>query len=186
MASRQAGKYARVEVESRYLVTSLPPGLMDSQAGWQIIDRYLPNTRLRLRRMQSLSTGEEVYKLTQKYRAGAQNASEAIITNIYLSEAEFRLFDSLDARILTKKRYPWPLPPLSLSIDIFEGHRQGLILAELEWQEISKPFDLVMPPFLGRDVTEDPFFTGGALASMTDEEFHQGLSRRFQDYDLAL
>jgi hypothetical protein len=32
---------------------------------------------------------------------------------------------------------------------------------------------LALPSFIIKDVTEDPFFTGGNLVTITDEEFRQ-------------
>jgi hypothetical protein len=79
MASQRIGKYACLEVESRHLLNKIPEDLLDSPEGWLIIDRYFPNTRLRLRHMQSLSGNEDIYKLTQKYRSETQNAYETTI-----------------------------------------------------------------------------------------------------------
>ena len=55
--SDPAGKYARFELERRFLVKYLPDAIAQGQ-GWQITDRYIKNTRLRLRRMEPLAGGE--------------------------------------------------------------------------------------------------------------------------------
>jgi CYTH domain-containing protein len=180
MASQHIGKYACLEVEYRYLLNKIPDDLLDSPTGWLITDRYFPNTRLRLRHMQSLSRDEHIYKLTQKYRSETQNAYETTITNVYLTEAEYNNFEPLEAKIIKKKRYPYPLPKFSLSIDVFEGRHQGLILAEMEVEKKTGVNELVLPSFVLKDVTEDPFFSGGNLVKMTDEEFRQGLSQRLR------
>jgi len=181
MTSQRIGKYACLEVERRYLVNKIPDDLLDSSKGWLITDRYFPHTRLRLRHMQSLSGDENIYKLTQKYRSEAQNASESTLTNMYLNEAEYNRFKDLEAMILTKTRYAYPLQSRSLSIDVFEGRHQGLILAEMELEEKAGVNDFTLPSFVLHDVTEDLFFTGGNLVTMTDEEFQQGLSQRLGD-----
>ncbi|MCE9646764.1 MAG: hypothetical protein K8S20_12260 [Chloroflexi bacterium] len=183
MTSQHIGKYACLEVESRHLLNRIPDGLFDSPRGWLITDRYFPNTRLRLRHMQSLSGEEQIYKLTQKFHSETQNAYETTITNMYLTKAEYNHFETLQAVILRKKRYPYPLPGISLSIDIFEGRHQGLILAELEVEHKAEIHELVLPAFFLKDVTNDPFFTGGNLAAMPDEEFRQGLSQRLLDHE---
>jgi CYTH domain-containing protein len=182
MASQRIGKYACLEVECRFLLNQIPDGLLDSPKGWLITDRYFPNTHLRLRHMQSLSGDEQIYKLTQKYRSETQNAYETTITNMYLTEAEHHHFETLEAKILKKKRYPYSLPNLSLSIDVFEGRHQGLILAEMELEKIEEASEFILPSFVLKDVTEDPFFAGGNLVTMTDEELKQGLSQRLGDH----
>lgn len=182
MSSQRIGKYACLEFECRYLLNKIPDDLLGSPEGWLITDRYFPNTRLRLRHMQSLSGDENIYKLTQKYRSETQNAYETTITNVYLTEAEYNHFEALEAKTLKKKRYPYSLSNFSLSIDVFEDHHQGLILAEMEMENKAAVHDLVLPSFVLKDVTEDPFFTGGNLVKMTDEEFRQGLSQRLRDH----
>jgi CYTH domain-containing protein len=183
MTSQRIGKYACLEVECRYLLGKIPDGLLDSPKGWIITDRYFPNTRFRLRHMQSVSGNENIYKLTQKYRSETQNAYETTVTNTYLTEAEYNLFGALEAKILRKKRYPYPVRNLSFSIDVFDGRHQGLILAEIELMERADTYEFVLPSFALKDVTDDSFFTGGNLITMTDEKFRQGLSQRLRDHE---
>jgi hypothetical protein len=53
----------------------------------------------------------------------------------------------------------------------------------MELEEKAAADELVLPSFVLKDVTEDPFFTGGNLVTMTDEEFKQGLSQRLRDHE---
>ena len=183
MSSQRIGKYACLEVESRYLLNKAPGTVLGDPNSWLITDRYFANTRLRLRHMKSVSKNEDIYKLTQKYRTETQNAYESIITNLYLTEAEYGLFESIEAKIIQKRRYPYTMPNYSLSIDVFEGRHQGLILAEMEMENKAEAEALVLPSFVLKDVTEDPFFAGGNLVTMRDEEFRQGLSQRLRDLE---
>jgi CYTH domain-containing protein len=182
MTSQRIGKYACLEFEYRYWLNKIPEGLLDNLKGWKITDRYFPHTRLRLRHMKSVSGNKHIYKLTQKYRSDTQNAYETTITNIYLTRAEFKHFETLEATILKKTRYPYKVQSCSLSIDVFEGRHQGLILAEMETEKKSEANEFILPSFVGKDVTDDSFFTGGNLVRMTDEEYRQGLSQRIRDY----
>jgi CYTH domain-containing protein len=184
MTSQRIGKYACLEVECRFLLNKIPADLPEYSKGkgWLITDRYFPNTRLRLRKMESLSGTETIYKLTQKYRSETQNAYEATITNVYLTEAEYHHLGALDAKILKKRRYPYIVGNHSFSIDVFEGRHHGLILAEAELENKTEADELVFPSFILKDVTDDPFFSGGNLVTMTDEEFQQGLSQRIRDH----
>ena len=183
MTSQRIGKYACLEVECRYLLKSIPAERLDNPQGWLITDRYFPNSRLRLRHMQSLSGGEHIYKLTQKYRSETQNPYETTITNLYLTEAEYNHFEVLEAKVLKKRRYSQTVQSHTFSIDVFDGRHQGLILAELELENQLEADKVVLPSFVLSDVTEDPFFTGGKLVTMTDEEFQQGLSQRLRDHE---
>jgi CYTH domain-containing protein len=183
MTSQRIGKYACLEVERRYLLNKIPDDLLDNPKGWLITDRYLPNTRLRLRHMKSVPEHENIYKFTQKYRSDTQNVYETTITNVYLTEAEYHYFEALEAKILKKTRYPYILQNHLYSIDVFQGRHQGLILAEIELEKREATDELVLPSFVLKDVTDDPFFTGGNLVMMTDEEFRRGLSQRLRDHE---
>ena len=46
MTSQRIGKYACLEIESRYLLRRIPDDLLEHPKGWLITDRYLPDTRL--------------------------------------------------------------------------------------------------------------------------------------------
>jgi len=181
MTSHRIGKYACLEVECRFLLSKVPDGLRDQPIGWRITDRYLPDTRLRLRHMQSLAGDEDIYKLTQKYRSASQSATETTITNLYLTQAEFQLLAVLEAKILQKTRYPYRYQNFSFSIDIFEGRHRGLILAEMELENPAQARNLALFPLALKDVTGDPFFTGGKIAMLADEAFQQGLSQRLNE-----
>jgi CYTH domain-containing protein len=182
MTSQRIGKYACLEIERRYLLKKLPDDLLEAANGWLITDRYFPKTRLRLRHMKSVSGNESIYKLTQKYRSETQNAYETTITNLYLTEEEYKQLESLEGKMIKKRRYPYNVQNHNFSIDVFEGRHQGLILAEMEFERQSELGEFALPVFALKDVTDDPFFTGGNLVTMTDEEFKQGLSQRLRDH----
>src|SRR5207244_3418112 len=74
------GKYARVELERRFLLAGVPPTPAVT-ASRRITDRYLPGTRLRLRRVDHLDSGACQLKLTQKVPAGRPGYVQGLITN---------------------------------------------------------------------------------------------------------
>jgi CYTH domain-containing protein len=178
MTSQRIGKYACLEIERRYLLKDVPADLALTGDGWRITDRYIPDTRLRLRCMESMAGEGSIFKLTQKYRASHQAVTEATITNMYLSEEEHNRLKALDARILQKVRRSYRVQSRDFSVDVFEGRHRGLILAELELEVTMPSNDVDLPSFILKEITNDPFFSGGNLAMMTDEEFRQGLRER--------
>src|SRR4051812_48788055 len=113
-------KYARCEYERRFLLSGLPAGTTMGIA--EITDRYLPGTRLRLRRVDYLEPAGRapVLKLTQK--VPGQGGSPGLITNTYLSEAEYEMLATLPATALTKTRHS--IPPFG--VDVFRGELEGL------------------------------------------------------------
>lgn len=149
------GRYARTELERRFLVVGLPEGL---RAPRRIEDRYLDGTRLRLRHVR---VGEEsVFKLTQKVRREAGDPAEVAITNIYLTAAEHARLAALPGATLTKTRRVWGQE--GFVVDELHGRLAGLWLLEIEVAELGAP--LALPGWAGREVSHDERFAGGNLA----------------------
>jgi CYTH domain-containing protein len=164
-------KYARVERERRFLLTGSPPA-SSAVTVRTISDRYLVGTRLRLRRMEDVDTGECVYKLTQKVPAHRRGRRQGLITNTYLSRAEYDLLATLPAAVLTKIRLS--VPPMG--IDVFEGPLAGLVMAEAEFCSDGAAEAFVPPTYCIFEVTNDDRFTGGRLASTGQSELRACLA----------
>ncbi|MFJ1753286.1 hypothetical protein [Kitasatospora sp. NPDC088134] len=176
-----AGKYARVERERRFLLAGAPSPATVTLAR-RITDRYVSGTRLRLRRMERLDTGECAYKLTQKLpapSAASTGAVQGLITNLYLSPEEYELLlATLDGPELVKTR----LSVGPLGVDAFEGPLRGLVLAEAEFDSAEAAETFVPPPGCLAELTDDPRFTGGSLVRTEREQLRKWLA----EYGLPL
>jgi len=152
--------YAKVERERRFLMVALPDQ-DDVVARRRIDDRYIEGTRLRLRRVVDLSTGECTYKLTQKldYRPATYGVSW--ITTAYLDPTDAEVLSRLPASSITKVRLS--VPPLG--VDVFEDRLAGLILGEVEFKSDAEMRWFEPPPVCVHDVTADPRFTGARLST---------------------
>lgn len=168
-------KYARVEAERRFLLKALPGDLAPGAAFLRIFDHYLPDTRLRLRRIETPQGEPLVYKFTQKFHSPGQPPQQTKITNLYLQADEYRLLSGLGGLPLVKRRYDYQHAGVNYSLDVFEAALSGLLLAELEAHgvEVGDFFRLPAPAFAVREVTADPAFYGGALAALSREAFLQ-------------
>ena len=179
MEPKRLGKYACVETEKRYLLRR-PPEALSNESVWDIVDRYWPGTRLRLRSMYSPQGDEWIYKLTQKYHAADQAAAETTITNLYLTEAEYVRLKPLEALVIVKRRHRYVRRGETYSIDVFQRRHAGLILAEREFGDLADAEQSRTPDFAALDVTDDAFFQGMSLAEMSDEDFKEGLATRLR------
>ncbi|WP_035858114.1 hypothetical protein [Kitasatospora cheerisanensis] len=173
-------RYARVERERRFLLGRAPePGAVTCAR--LITDRYVDGTRLRLRHVERIDTGECAHKLTQKIPAppGTTGPEQGLITNLYLSVDEYALLlDTLPGRELTKTRLS--VPPLG--VDVFDGRLLGLVLAEAEFDSAEAAETFVPPTSCLAEVTDDPRFTGGSLARADRGQLRGWLA----DYGLVL
>ena len=148
-------KYAVVERERRFLLLSIPEGVVDVQL---IVDRYVDGTRLRLREVRR-PDGTVVRKLGHKVRLGAGPA-EVACTNLYLDDEEWRVLRALPARELRKRRHVVHRDGLVVAVDELED---GMLVAEIDDGE--QPSGVV-PDWLEvmEDVSDDEAWTGAALA----------------------
>ena len=159
MSSRTpgAGRYSEVEREQRWVLAEAPTGLGDPV---EIVDVYLRDTDLRVRRM--VSEREVIWKLGQKVRVTADSPDVVKLTNIYLTEHEYEVLLTLEGARLVKTRRHLAWARRVLSVDVFHGHLEGLVLAETELGPDEAPLGL--PDGAIADVTQDDRFSGGALS----------------------
>ena len=176
MSAQRNGKYSCIELERRFLVLAVPANIVAGSFCWRILDRYIPGTRLRLRRMESLVGDQIKLKLTQKFSEATDPTIRTTITNMYLNEAEYRMLEALGGDEILKYRYIIEFQNHQFGIDVFRGRHDGLILAEVESESELALTQLSLPAFVGRDVTGDPFFTGGALATVSEADLKERLA----------
>jgi CYTH domain-containing protein len=159
-----AGKYARAEIERRFLLTAVPDG-EEVLETVDIEDRYLDGTRLRLRR-QVPRGGPIVVKLTQKLAAPGEHGEQGVLTTFYLSEAEHAALASLPAGTLRKTR----LIVAPYGVDVFAAPLDGLVLAEIEFDSLDAAAAFRPAPFCLAEVSADRRFTGGSLVRASRDE----------------
>jgi CYTH domain-containing protein len=176
-AADRAGKYARVERERRFL-PAVAPQTSHAREVRRITDRYLTGTRLRLRRVDRPAPVQPELKLTQKVPADRPGPLQGTITNTYLSQAEYDVFATLPAAVLTKTRLS--IPPLG--IDVFDPPLHGLVLAEAEFTTDEDMCTFEPPENIVAEVTDDPRFTGGQLVQAHRTELISWLN----DYGIKL
>jgi CYTH domain-containing protein len=92
-----------------------------------------------------------------------------------LNQSEYTMFARLSGHSLRKRRYRYEVGKHRYSIDVFEGDLAGLMLAEVEYSQ-NEPTP-ILPAFAQKDVTDDLFFTGGHLATLSKRDFLDGFQR---------
>ncbi len=134
-------KYSLPEIERRWHVDLAKLPDLANLPYRDIEDRYFTATRLRLRRI--AAPGEEpTYKLCKKY--GPLTQLTEPITNIYLTEAEYRLFEILGADVIRKRRYSIE----GGSLDLLENRDP---LFEVEFASEAEAMAYSPPGFVGEE-----------------------------------
>lgn len=168
-------KYTRVEYERRFLVSP--------DANWKSAvesysktfeDKYLRDSRLRLRILTDSDTGRRVLKLNKKHESDSPYLRT--VSRILLSPNEYELFDSLEGDRLKKTRYYQTYRGRVFSIDVFEGELDGLILCETEAEGLKDLMSAEPPSYAVYEVTDDSFFEGGNLCRTTRADLMRKLS----------
>jgi CYTH domain-containing protein len=168
-------KYTRVEYERRFLVSP--------EADWRSAvepysksfeDKYFRDARLRLRLQTDTDTGRRLIKLSKKSESSSPYF--CTISRILLSPSEYALLDSLEGDRLKKTRYYHNYLGRVFSVEVFEGELDGLVLCETEADGLEDLMLAEAPAYAKREVTEDPFFTGGNLCRTTRAELLLKLS----------
>lgn len=151
-------KYAVTERERRWLCAGLPElPVLRAEA---IEDLYVEGSRLRLRRATPVGGGAPILRLSKKADLAPDRR---LITTLYLSPAEYALFEGLPGRAMRKTRHYYAAEGVTLSVDRFEGPLAGLFLAEAEFDDDAAMAAFPDPLFAVREVTHDPRYTGGEL-----------------------
>jgi len=158
-----APKYAQIERERRWLVPAGQQPPLDGLPTVLIEDRYIIDTRFRLRRMTDTASGRTALKLTRKYEAADPRARP--IVTAYLTEAEYDMFGTLPARPISKRRHALPTALGGFSLDVFLGPLEGLLMVEKECPDSASLLTVTAPAWAGSEVTDDIRYSGGALAT---------------------
>jgi CYTH domain-containing protein len=159
-------KYARLELERRYLLQDLPEGLTRASPHVQITDNYITGTRLRLRKVRDPLTNKWTVKFTQKFAINSKDLSRTLITNTYLNAQEAEILSVFEANEIRKNRYPFEYEGRKFGIDMFLGDLFGLVLAEVGFDTDEELESFSKPQFALVEVTNNELFSGGKLCEL--------------------
>ncbi len=134
-----------MEIERKFLIKELPDlskyDYVNIEQGYLSVS---PVVRIRQK--------NDKYILT--YKGGGLMAREEIEAEL-TKEAYDHLKEKIDGYPITKRRYLIPLDPYTIELDVFTGHMDGLIMAEVEFPSIKAAEGFTPPAWFGEDVTED-------------------------------
>ena len=150
---------AHREIERKFLVRKLPDDLT-AFPSTEISQGYLVSTDdgLQVRLRKKL----EQYSLT--YKRGLGNVREE--REVALTPEQFAtLWPATEGKRLIKTRYEIPFGDRVVEIDIYGGKHDGLVVAEVEFEDEESAISFQPPDWLGDDVTGDPRYSNQLLAS---------------------
>lgn len=146
------------EIERKFLLKRFPPDLKKYphdtiEQGYLAVGRG--GLQVRLRKKGSV--------LSLTYKEGTRGEREE--REIRLSLEQFKaLWPATAGRRLTKVRYDVPWKKHTIEIDIYRGRHDGLVVAEVEFDDPKSAAEFQRPDWLGRDVTGKTKYSNVALA----------------------
>lgn len=149
----------KIEIERKFLVTNegwrtlAGPGLLCEQG---YISSGPDQITVRVRRI-----GNKGFLTLKGIAEGISRPELEYETPI--DDAEYMLRNFCGDRIVSKTRYFIGIDGITWEIDEFAGLNQGLILAEIELERETQPFE--KPNWLGADVSMDRRYTNAALST---------------------
>jgi adenylate cyclase len=149
-----------VEIERKFLVTgdgwrrAAGPGVAMRQG--YIVREARVSVRVRL------ASGAGYLTIKGKAAPGSIARSE-FEYEVPAAEAEALLSTLCLPAAIDKVRYEVPFGGHTWEVDVFAGANAPLVLAELELSRADEPF--ARPPWVGREVSEDPRFLNANLSA---------------------
>ncbi len=147
------------EIERKFLVHRLPANLTSCPRN-EISQGYLVSLddglQVRLRK-----SGER-YSLT--FKRGTGNVREEREVELTASQFDV-LWPATEGKRLVKTRYEIPFGDRVVEIDMYHDRHEGLVVAEVEFDEEAAAKNFQPPDWLGDDVTGDPRYSNQLLAS---------------------
>ena len=147
------------EIERKFLVRTLPERL-EGFPHTEIAQGYLAiasgGVQVRLRKAGA--------KHSLTYKRGDGNAR--VEREVELTPEQFAvLWPATEAMRLTKTRYDVPFGSRTVEIDLYWGRHEGLMVAEVEFEDEESARAFQPPDWLGQDVTRNPRYSNQLLAT---------------------
>jgi adenylate cyclase len=146
------------EIERKFLVGALPDNLSqypskEINQGYLIISK--DGTEVRVR-----EKGDHYFLTVKSGRGETRGESE-----MALGESQFNSLWLLTEGVrIEKTRYEIPYGENLVELDVYHGHLEGLVTAEVEFGTVQSSMEFIVPEWFGREVTEDRGYKNQSLA----------------------
>lgn len=156
-----------IERERTYLLQSLPVDLHEFPMK-EIVDVYIPlrNGMAQLRARKKWDN----YEMTKKFPVYEWFSAVQEEHTIRIDSDEFDYLYTYLPYIIKKKRYSYKVKGISWTItydiDVFAWVLEGLLMADVEFEDEQCMESFLPPSFLGEEVTHDTRFAWGILTQL--------------------
>lgn len=153
-----------IEYEHTYLAKYIPDDLKEHKFV-EITDVYFPkeadHSFLRLRKY-----GDK-YEITKKMPVDPNDVSAQKEDTINLTKEEFEALGKAPGKKIHKYRYFYPYQNRIAEFDIFLDDLEGLVVVEIEFNNLEEMKDYPLPDFCLVEATFENFIAAGKLSGST-------------------
>lgn len=154
-----------MEIERKFAIMKIPNDL-DKYEKEEIEQGYLcikPTVRIR--------KSNDEYTLNYKWKQKGLEEKVAIQNIEYtmpLTQENYEiLLKKIENNLIIKDRYKIPIKDgLTVELDVFHGHLEGLVFAEVEFPDIESAKNFNKPDWLGKDLCFDKRFDNTLLSKV--------------------
>lgn len=154
-----------MEIERKFAVVKIPNDL-EKYEREEIEQGYLcikPTVRIR--------KSNDEYTLNYKWKQKGLEEKVAIQNIEYtmpLTQENYEiLLKKIENNLIIKDRYKIPIKDgLTVELDVFHGHLEGLVFAEVEFPDIESAENFDKPDWLGKDLCFDKRFDNTLLSKV--------------------
>lgn len=144
-----------IEIERKFLIYNLPSE--QPVKSYKIKQGYIAREGSNSVRIRE-KDGQYILSIKTTHIDGGRNELEYNIS----SEEGGVLFSSINHDVIEKTRNLYEINGLTWEVDVFSGRNKGLIIAEIELEDINQLIDF--PSWVGPEVTELSKFYNAKLA----------------------
>lgn len=152
-----------LEIERKFLVTS--DSWRHDALGIRYLQGYLNRDTNRIVRVRII--GDKGFLTVKGISRGPVRAEYEY--EIPYDDARKMLRDLCERPLIDKERFRIPYENLIWEVDVFTDKNQGLILAEVELDDEDQT--VIKPPWIGKEVTEDPKYSNSNLVGSPFSEW---------------
>lgn len=163
-----------MEIERKFLLSGLPEYFdryekLETEQGYLITK----GCTLRIRKQ------NDTCFLTLKRKDPAKNTSGMIINEEFETEIPEASYEALKqlavSGFISKTRTRIPYLSHTIEVDEFHGNLEGLVFAEIEYEDEEDALKLPVPAWFSKDVSNDRRFRNTSLSAMDDQEIEEFL-----------
>ncbi len=165
-----------LEYRRRFIIEDLPKPVLRNNSHWQIFDRNIYSTTLRIRSIRIPETGNWTRNLEKCLVKNLNGYEKSSLFKIELSDSEYKFFERPEQPEIRKNRYFGKVNEASVEFDVFLGKLKGLTTATVYYEKPEGENNVGLDGVI-EEITGNSLFLGINLAELRFEDLPARLKK---------